>query len=84
MFVEMLARNKCNLVFVLWGKKAQEYEMYIRNNHTILKAAHPAAESYSGGRAGFFTCGHFNRINQIVSPAIEWNKSNIVEYEGRN
>ena len=68
----------------MWGKKAQEYETYIRGNNTILKAAHPAAESYSGGRAGFFTCGHFNRINQIVSPAIEWNKSNIVEYEGRN
>ena len=81
MFVEMLSRNKSNLVFVLWGKKAQEYEMYIRNNHTILKAAHPAAESYSGGRAGFFSCGHFNSINQIVSPRIEWNQSNLVEYE---
>ena len=84
MFVEMLSRNKSNLIFVLWGKKAQGYESYIRNNHTILKAAHPAAESYSGGRAGFFTCGHFNRINQIISPVIEWNKTNIVEYEGRN
>jgi uracil-DNA glycosylase len=84
MIIEALSLYRNNLVFVLWGKKAQEYETYIRGNNTILKAAHPAAESYSGGRAGFFTCGHFNRINQIVSPAIEWNKSNIVEYEGRN
>jgi len=84
MIIEALSLYRNNLVFVLWGKKAQEYETYIRGNNTILKAAHPAAESYSGGRAGFFTCGHFNRINQIVSPAIEWNKSNIVAYEGRN
>ena len=81
MFIEMVSRNKPNLVFVLWGKKAQEYEKFIRGKHTILKAAHPAAESYSGGTAGFYTCGHFNSINQIISPCIEWNKSNIVEYE---
>ena len=80
-FLEMLSRKKSNLVFVLWGKKAQEYEKYIRGNQTILKAAHPAAESYSGGTSGFFSCGHFNSINQIVSPRIEWNQSNLVEYE---
>ena len=81
MFIEALSINKPKLVFVLWGKKAQEYETYIRGNHTILKAAHPAAESYSGGRAGFFTCGHFSRINQVVSRPIEWHKSDIVKYD---
>lgn len=81
MFIESLSTNKCNLVFVLWGKKAQEYEQYIKGDHTILKAPHPASESYSGGTSGFYTCGHFNTINEILVPSIEWNRSNIIEYE---
>jgi len=85
MFIEMLSRNKSNLVFVLWGKKAQAYEPYIRGNQTILKAAHPASESYTGGNSGFYTCGHFNIINStLLDRPIEWNTSNIIEYEGRN
>ena len=84
MFIEMLSRNKSNLVFVLWGKKSQEYIPYIRGSQHILQAAHPAAESYSGGKAGFFTCGHFNSINEILDEPIEWNKSNIIDYEGGN
>ena len=84
MFIEMLSRNKSNLVFVLWGKKAQAYEPYIRGNQTILKAAHPASESYTGGNSGFYTCGHFNIINETLDKPIEWNTSNIIEYEGRN
>ena len=84
MFIEMLSRNKSNLVFVLWGKKAQYYEQYIRGNQTILKAAHPASESYTGGNSGFYTCGHFNIINETIDKSIEWNTSNIVEYEGGN
>lgn len=60
-----LSLEKPHLIWVLWGKKAQEYEKHImyKAAHTILKAPHPAAESYSGGKAGFFTCGHFKKIN---------------------
>lgn len=32
----------------------------------ILTAPHPAAEAYSGGKAGFFGCNHFYYINSIL------------------
>lgn len=42
-------------------------------NH-ILVAAHPAAETYSGGTAGFLGCNHFNIVNEILRNT---NKSTI-------
>jgi uracil-DNA glycosylase len=33
----------------------------------ILTAPHPAAEAYSGGKAGFFGCDHFYKINEILN-----------------
>ncbi len=72
MFIQKLSIDKPNLVFVLWGKKAQEYQKFIRGQHTILTAPHPAAESYSGGKAGFFTCGHFKKINETLAEPIQW------------
>lgn len=32
----------------------------------ILQAPHPAAEAYSGGKAGFFGCNHFKYTNIIL------------------
>lgn len=32
----------------------------------ILTAPHPAAESYGGGKAGFYGCNHFYFINEIL------------------
>ena len=32
----------------------------------ILTAPHPAAESYSGGNAGFYGCNHFYFVNEIL------------------
>jgi uracil-DNA glycosylase len=79
-FLESLSSSKDNLIFVLWGKKAQEYEKFIKGDNKVLKAAHPAAESYSGGRAGFFTCGHFSEVNRILSNPIYWCPSCDPEY----
>ena len=72
--ITRLSVEKPDLIWVLWGKKAQEYERHIMypSGHTILKAPHPAAESYSGGRAGFFTCGHFKKINTKLEQPIQW------------
>ena len=70
--LEAISSQKDGYVFMLWGKKAQDYEKFIIGNHTILKAAHPAAESYSGGRAGFFSCGHFTSANQVLPNSICW------------
>lgn len=32
----------------------------------IMTAPHPAAEAYSGGKAGFFGCNHFYYVNSIL------------------
>ena len=47
--VEIIARKSINVVWLLWGKPAQEYEAVIKKatwfpeSHIILKAEHPAA-----------------------------------------
>jgi len=55
-------------IFVLLGRKAQEYKKYIEDkpNFHIIQAAHPAAEAYSGGKAGFFNSKIFSKINTIL------------------
>lgn len=65
------------LVIMLWGKAAQEYEKFFTMpNQLVLKAPHPAAEVYAGGRAGYFGCGHFAKANNFLvqhgHPPIEW------------
>ncbi|MBU0846936.1 uracil-DNA glycosylase [Patescibacteria group bacterium] len=53
-------------VWLLWGNDAKAFKSYINpKNHYILEAAHPAAESYRKN-AGFFGCGHFSKVNQII------------------
>ena len=73
-FMNRLSVLKPNLIWVFWGKKAQEYEKHIiyPNGHSFFRAPHPAAESYSGGKAGFFTCQHFKKINeQLIKYEVE-------------
>ena len=38
----------------------------VNDYNYILTAPHPAAESYSGGKAGFFGCNHFAYTNVIL------------------
>lgn len=55
------------LIYLLWGNNAKSYEKYINPNiNHILKAAHPAAETYSK-RAGFYYCNHFVKVNEILT-----------------
>ena len=68
-----LSKNKDNIVYVLWGKKAQEYEKFIQGNNKIVKAPHPAADAYTAGRAGFHTSHSFSRINEFLDTPIKWN-----------
>ena len=65
------------LVIMLWGKAAQEYESFFTMpNQLVLKAPHPAAEVYAGGKAGYFGCGHFQKANNFLvqhgSKPIDW------------
>lgn len=66
--VEKLARQKEPLVFMLWGKSAQEkvskvFSKISGHPHLLLKAAHPSFYS----AAGFFGCRHFSLANQFLT-----------------
>jgi uracil-DNA glycosylase len=53
------------IVFVLWGRSAQEKFAHIQHpdtRHLVLKAAHPSP--YSATQ--FFGCRHFSKINQFL------------------
>jgi uracil-DNA glycosylase len=73
--IKRLSVDKKGLVFLLWGRFAQEKKQLIdAKRHRILEAAHPSPLS---ARNGFFGCRHFSLTNEILikeglSP-IEWN-----------
>jgi len=66
--MELSYRPDKPIVWMLWGSFAQNMvsNMYIPSHHLVLKAAHPAAEGYSGGKAGFFGCKHFSQANDFL------------------
>ena len=52
------------VVFMLWGKPAQEKARMLNNpKHLILKAPHPSPLSAS---RGFFGCRHFSQCNRFL------------------
>jgi uracil-DNA glycosylase len=62
--IKLLATTKKNLVFMLWGKFAQDKEKLISpHNHLILKASHPSPLS---ANRGFFGCKHFSKANDYL------------------
>ena len=59
-----LSQQKSGVVFMLWGKYAQEKGAIIdANRHLVLKAAHPSP--FSAYR-GFMGCGHFSQANAYL------------------
>ncbi|TDJ03817.1 MAG: uracil-DNA glycosylase, partial [Deltaproteobacteria bacterium] len=62
--VEILNREKENLIFVLWGSYAQKKGENISDKHLVLKSTHPSP--FSAYR-GFLGCGHFTKINQQLA-----------------
>lgn len=62
--IKTISDRKENIVFLLWGKYAQEKGMIIDSSkHHILKAPHPSPLS---AYAGFFGCKHFSKTNQYL------------------
>ena len=62
--ISKLSKETSGIVFVLWGKQAQEKEEFIDGSkHLILKAAHPSPLSAYNG---FFGCRHFSKINSYL------------------
>ena len=62
--IQKLSDLKTNLVFLLWGKFAQDKQVLIdETRHLVLKAAHPSPFSAD---KGFFGCRHFSKTNQYL------------------
>ena len=62
--IRKLSENRVGLIFLLWGKYAQDKENLIdTKKHYILKAAHPSPFSAYNG---FFGCRHFSKTNDIL------------------
>jgi len=62
--IKKLSDTKEGLVFLLWGKFAQDKQVLIdATKHYILKAAHPSPFSVD---KGFYGCRHFSKTNEIL------------------
>ena len=62
--IKTISDQKKNVVFLLWGKFAQEKKVLIdESRHLILKAAHPSPLS---ANAGFLGCRHFSKTNAFL------------------
>lgn len=63
--IEVLSRERDNLVFMLWGSYAQKKGQVInRDKHLVLKAPHPSPLS---AHRGFLGCKHFSACNDYLS-----------------
>jgi uracil-DNA glycosylase len=68
--IRKISELQPNVVFLLWGKFAQEKRILIDEaKHQLLKAAHPSPLS---AHAGFFGCKHFSKTNAwLISKGID-------------
>ena len=68
--IKKISENEKHVVFLLWGKFAQEKKVLIdESKHLILKAAHPSPLS---ANAGSFGCKHFSKTNAwLLSKGID-------------
>lgn len=62
--IRKVSQQKENVVFMLWGKFAQDKQVLIdETKHLVLKAAHPSPFSAD---KGFFGCRHFSKANDYL------------------
>ena len=63
--IEVLATQREDLVFLLWGSYAQAKGKVIdARRHRVLRAPHPSPLS---AHRGFMGCGHFSATNQFLA-----------------
>jgi uracil-DNA glycosylase len=72
--IKKVSEQKEHVVFILWGKFAQEKQALIdETKHLVLKAAHPSPFSVD---KGFYGCRHFSKTNDYLtaqgSTPINW------------
>ena len=78
--IKAISDKKENIVFLLWGRYAQNKEQLINaSKHCILKAAHPSPLSAYNG---FFGCKHFSRTNNFLKSRniepINWDLNGLI------
>lgn len=62
--IKKVSEQKEHVVFILWGKFAQEKQVLIdETKHLVLKAAHPSPLS---AHNGFWGCKHFSKTNDYL------------------
>ncbi len=69
--IKRLSERKKPMIFVLWGKNAQDKIPLIREHHVILKAPHPSPLS---AYRGFHGSKPFSQINEILK---DWGEAPI-------
>lgn len=72
--IQKISDEKEHIVFLLWGKHAQDKGSRIDiTKHLVLKAPHPSPFS---AHLGFFGCKHFSQTNEYLTRhkqrPIEW------------
>jgi uracil-DNA glycosylase len=75
--IEVIAKQRQHVVFLLWGKNAQEkcqkVSSLLRAAHLVLFAPHPSPFS---AHNGFLGCRHFSKTNDYLQscglPPINW------------
>ncbi|HIG41670.1 MAG: uracil-DNA glycosylase [bacterium] len=75
--IEVVATQRENCVFLLWGSYAQKKgQMIDHDRHLVLTAPHPSPLS---AHRGFFGCRHFSRCNDFLNNTgqtpIDWTNS---------
>ena len=73
--IRKISDEKKGIVFLLWGRFAQEKQVLIdETKHYVLKASHPSPFSVE---KGFYGCKHFSRTNELLMKQgiqpIDWN-----------
>lgn len=77
--IELVNRKEDPVVFILWGKNAQDKEALITNPiHYIIKSVHPSPLSAS---RGFFGSNPFSKTNNFLksngAEPIDWQIENL-------
>ncbi len=73
--IKCISEEKEGVVFMLWGKYAQDKGAIINTSkHLVLKASHPSP--MAANRGGWFGSKHFSKANEYLAsqglPPIQW------------
>lgn len=64
MTIQTLRATKRKIIYLLWGKQAQEVKNMLKDSDIVLEAGHPSPVNRYGG---FIGCNHFVTVNKILS-----------------